>query len=222
MLEERLEQRFEPTVPRRAGQLKVGVVGVERRAPAAGVAVHDREANLVLVGVEIEEQLLDLVHHVGDTGVAAVHLVDHHDDGQAPLERLAQHEAGLGQRTLGRVYKQQDAVDHGEAALYLAAEVGVARRVDDVDLHPAEAHRRVLGQDRDALLALEVRRVEHSIDHLLVRPKRPGLTQQRIDQRGLAVVDMGDDRHITDITTRAHREGLFELERGTSQSTGSP
>ena len=91
----------------------------------------------MLVGVEVEEQLLHLVHDLGDAGVAAVDLVHHEDHGQARLERLAQHEAGLRQRALAGVDEQQHAVDHGEAALDLAAEVGVAGRVDDVDLHVA-------------------------------------------------------------------------------------
>ena len=67
--------------------------------------------------------LLDL----GDAGVGAVGLVDQEDDGQLRLERLAQHEAGLRQRALARVDEQHDAVDHRQAALDLAAEVGVAR-----------------------------------------------------------------------------------------------
>ena len=62
----------------------------------AGVGVEHREPNLVLVGVEVQEQLLDLVDDLGDAGVGAVDLVDHDDDRQARLERLAQHEAGLG------------------------------------------------------------------------------------------------------------------------------
>ena len=41
-------------------------------------------------------------------------------------ERLAQDEAGLRQRALGRVDEQDDTVDHREAALDLATEVGVA------------------------------------------------------------------------------------------------
>ena len=40
-----------------------------------------------------------------------------------------------GQRALGGVDEQDDAVDHGQAALDLATEVGVAGGVDDVDGH---------------------------------------------------------------------------------------
>ena len=67
-----------------------------------------------------------------------------------------QDEPGLRQRSLGRVHEQQDAVDHLQPALDLAAEIGVAGRVDDVDLNVAQVDRGVLGEDRDAALTLEV------------------------------------------------------------------
>ena len=52
------------------------------------------------------------------------------------------------------------AVGHLEDALDLAAEVGVAGRVDDVDLDVAELEGDVLGQDGDAALAFQVVGVE--------------------------------------------------------------
>ncbi len=114
---------------------QAGAVGrpLQRRRALARHAVDDREVELVEVGVEVEEQLLDVVHDLGDAGVGPVDLVDHEDHRQLGLERLAQHEAGLGERPLGGVDEQQHAVDHRQRPLDLAAEVGVARRVDDVD-----------------------------------------------------------------------------------------
>jgi hypothetical protein len=89
-------------------------------APRLGVAVDDRELDLALVRVEVEEQVVHLVEHLGDAGVGAVDLVDHEDHGQPCLERLAEHEAGLRQRALGGVHEQQHGVDHGQPALHLA------------------------------------------------------------------------------------------------------
>ena len=60
-------------------------------------------------------------------------LVDDDDDGQVGLEGLAQHEAGLRERALGGIDHEDDTVDHRQASLDLAAEVGVAGGVDDVD-----------------------------------------------------------------------------------------
>ena len=115
---------------------------VSAGAPRAGVAVDDRELDLALVGVEVEEELVDLVDDLVDARVGPVDLVDDEDHRQPRLERLAQDEPRLRQRPLARVDEQQDAVDHPEPPLDLAAEVGVTRRVDDVDLRRRRTGRR--------------------------------------------------------------------------------
>ena len=107
-----------------------------------------------------------------------------------------------GQRALGGVDEQDDAVDHGERPLDLATEVGVAGRVDDVqrDSRP-DCDRGVLGEDRDALLTLEVARVHDALVDGLVGAERARLVQHRVDERGLAVVDVGDDGQVADVGT---------------------
>jgi hypothetical protein len=107
-------------------------------------------------------------------------------------------------RALGGIDEQQHAVDHRQAALDLAAEVGVARGVDDVELHVAVLDRGVLGEDRDALLALEVHRVHDALVHVLVGAERAGLPQHRVDQRRLAVVDVGNDRDVAEVLSALH------------------
>ena len=54
----------------------------------------------------------------------------------------------------------------------------------------------VLGQDRDAALALELVAVHGALGDALVRAERAALVQQRVDQRGLAVVDVRDDGDV--------------------------
>ncbi len=51
--------------------------------------------------------------------------------------------------------------------------------------------------DGDAALALQVHRVEDLVDRLL-GVHRPGQRQQPVGQRRLAVIDVGDDREVTD------------------------
>jgi hypothetical protein len=58
-------------------------VGVERGDAGARVAVDDRKLDLLLVGVKVEEQLVDLVDHLPHARVGAVDLVDHQDHRQA-------------------------------------------------------------------------------------------------------------------------------------------
>ncbi len=56
------------------------VLGGQGGLTGAGVAVHDRELDLVLVGPEVDEQLVDGVDHLRRPGVGAVDLVDDADD----------------------------------------------------------------------------------------------------------------------------------------------
>ena len=99
-------------------------------------------------------------------------LLTHQDHRQVRGQRLAQHEAGLRQRALGGVDQQHHAVDHGQAALHLATEVGVARGVDDVDHRHAAVgvltvHGGVLRQDGDALFLLQVTGVHQAFDDVV-------------------------------------------------------
>ena len=133
--------------------------------------------------------LLDLLR----ARVGAVDLVDQHDRPLAALEGLLQDEPRLRQRALRGVDEEQHAFDHRQDALDLGAEVPVARRVHDVDDHVLVVDGRVLGEDRDASLLLELARVHDEIVDVLADAERPALLEQRVDERGLAVVDVRDD-----------------------------
>ncbi len=116
--------------------------------------------------------------------------------GKPALERLAQHVARLRQRALGRVDQQHHAVDHRQHALDFPTEIRVARRVDDVDDDVLIVNRGVLGQDRDAALALEFVAVHRALGDPLVGAKHTGLPKHRVDQRGLAMVHVRHDRDV--------------------------
>ncbi len=103
---------------------------------------------------------------------------------------------GIG--PLGRIDQDQHPIHHPENPLDLTAEVRVARSIDDVDLGAVPAHRRVLGQNGDAPLTLERVGVHHALLHLLVGPKRSRLPEHLVHQGSFAVIDMGDDRQVTD------------------------
>jgi len=132
-----------------------------------------------------------------DPLVGPVDLVDHHNDPVAQLQGLGEHEAGLGHGALGGVHQQDDAVDHLQDALHLAAEVGVARGIHDVDLGVLVPDGGVLGQDGDAPLPLQVAGVHDPVHHLLILPVDAALLQHLVHQRGFAVVDVGDDGDIS-------------------------
>ena len=170
-----------------------------RHPPLLGRAVEDRKVELLVGGVERGEQVEHFVDHLDGAGVGAVDLVDHDDGFEAHLQRLRHHEFGLRQRTLSGVDQHQGAVHHVEDAFDLAAEVGVAGGVDDVDARALPIDRGSLGQDGDAALALEIVRVHGAVDLALVLAVDPRLLQQAVDQRGLAVVDVGDDGDVAKV-----------------------
>ena len=147
--------------------------GVERHPAVAARAVEHREVELLVGRVEVGEEVEDLVQHVVVALVGAVDLVDGDDRAHAALQRLGDHELGLRQRAFGGVDQHDDAVDHVEDALDLAAEVGVARRVDDVDARVLPDDRRALGEDGDAALALEVVGVHRALATFWFSRKAP-------------------------------------------------
>ncbi len=109
------------------------------------------------------------------------------------------HELRLRHRAFGGIDQQDDAIDHRQDPLYLAAEIGVAGRVDDVDPRALPLDRGAFGKDRDAALALQIVAVHRALGDGLVVPEGAGLLQQFVDQRGFAMVDMGDDGDIAKI-----------------------
>jgi hypothetical protein len=88
----------------------------------------------VVVGAQFHQQVEHLVDDFGDPGVGPIALVHHHDRLQFRLDRLGQHEPSLRHRAFAGVHQQQATISHSQHPLHLAAEVGVARRVDDVDM----------------------------------------------------------------------------------------
>lgn len=95
---------------------------------------------------------------------------------------MTQHEAGLGHGALKSVDQQQGAVGHTQHALDLTAKVGVARGVDDVDLDVLVLDRDVLGENRNAALALLVVRVQDAVLDLLVG------TEASVARRSLSTI----------------------------------
>ena len=116
--------------------------------------------------------------------------------GSCASSALRQHVTGLRQRAFAGIDEKHDAVDHLEGALDFAAEIAVAGRIDDVDFHVVVEDGGVLGEDGDAALALQFVRIHDALDEVLVGAKCAALLQHGVDQRGLAVVDVGDDGDI--------------------------
>ena len=173
--------------------------GVGGRPPLDGRCINHRKVHLLVAGAKPVKEIEGLIHHPLGPGGGAIHLVDHDDGTKSQLEGLAGHERGLRHGPLDRVHQQQHRVHHGQAALHLAAEVGVARRIDDVDAPVTPVDGRVLGQDGDAPFALQIIGVHDSLGRVAAGAKGSGLPQQFIHQGRLAVIDV---RHDGDVSQR--------------------
>ena len=103
-----------------------------------------------------------------------------------------------------RIDEQQNAVDHLEDTLDLAAEIGVARGIDDVDFRSLIMHGGILGQNGNAALTLQIARVHHAVHHGLVLAVDAALLEHLIDQRRLAMVNVRDDGDISNVFLIRH------------------
>ena len=142
--------------------------------------------------------------NIVDALVRLVDLVDDDNRLELLLESLAQDVLRLRHRAFEGIDEQENAVDHVEDTLDFAAEVGVARGVDDVDLDAVPLDGGALGEDGDAAFALEIVRVHDPLGQHLVRAERARLAEHVVDQGRLAMVDVGDDGDVADVGAALH------------------
>ena len=195
------------------------VVRVEDQRPERGVggagwrrdAVDHRFQNGLdprpLLRRHLEHLLGIDAHEVCDFVTAAfglrprqVDLVEDGDDFEVGLE--GQEEVGerLGLHALGGVHHQDRAFARGEGAGDLVGEVDVAGGVDQVEVEVAAIPRSVrhangVQLDGDSPLPLQFIGVQHLIPHLTAVQGGGGF-QEPVGQRGLAVIDVGDDAEV--------------------------
>ena len=110
---------------------------------------------------------------------------------------------------------QQRAFTGGERAIDLIGEVDMARRVDqiqNVTLAVPGLIRQThgLGLDGNAALALKLHRIEDLFRHLALLEAAATLDQP-IGQGRLAVIDMGDDREVSDMGDVGHGDAFVRL-----------
>ena len=72
-------------------------------------------------------------------------------------------------------------------------------RVDDVDVRAVPLDRGALGEDRDPALFLEVVRIHRALFDPLVFAEGARLAEELVDKGRLAVIDVRDDRDVTQV-----------------------
>ena len=172
----------------------------------AGFAGHAQH----VVGLAADD-VGDLSGVAVGVGGGQVDLVQHRDDVQVAVQREVKVGQGLRLDALGGVDQQHRALAGLQRARHLVGEVDVARGVDQVQHvigffatdSPGQPH--VLRLDGDAALALDVHPVQVLGTH---RPlvDDAGELQHPVGQRGLAVIDVGDDAEVPNLRRRG--EGL--------------
>ena len=145
------------------------------------VGIDDRKIELVFVGIQIDEEIVDLIEHFLYAGIRAIDFIDHHNRLQLRFQRFHQNVTRLWQRAFARVHKQHDAVDNLEGALHFSAEITVAGCVDDVNLHVAISDAGGFGKNGNAALTLQVVRIHHAFDYLLVLAEESALPKHGIN-----------------------------------------
>ena len=132
-----------------------------------------------------------------DTLIRPVDLVDSDDYTMTELERLGENEASLRHRAFGCIHEQDNTVDHLQNALDLTAEIGMARRIDDIDLRIFVVNGGVLGENGDPAFTLQIVGVHDALDDLLILTVYAALLEHLVHERCLAVVDVGDDGNVS-------------------------
>ena len=93
------------------------------------------EVELILLGAEVDEQINDFVNDFCGARVGSVDLIDNNEYFLLERKSLLKDKACLGHTALERIDEQKHAVDHHEYTLDLAAEIGMAGSVNDIDFH---------------------------------------------------------------------------------------
>ena len=179
------------------------------------LGIYYREICLLIGGTQFDEQVKGLVQNAFWFGILAVDFIDDHHGFVAHFQGFLENKTGLRHGAFGSIHQQKHTVHHIHDAFHFAAEIGVTGCIHDVDLDRFASDRirdgdgRVLGQDGDAALALEVIRVHHALGYLLVVTEGVRLAQETIHQGGFTVIHVGNDGNIAKIGSFFQHSSAF-------------
>ncbi len=95
--------------------------------------VNERALQLFIRCIQIHKQFQNLIHHIIRSGFRAVYFIDADYNRKIQIQCLSQNKFRLRHRALICVHNKDNAVNHLKNPLNLAAEIGMARRINDVD-----------------------------------------------------------------------------------------
>ena len=154
------------------------------------------------------DNFLNLLLHPVWVRLRQIHFVEHWKHFQSLLNRGVTVSHRLRLDTLASIDNQQRAFASGQRPGDLVGKIDVPGRIDEVELIDATVTGRVvqrhtLGFDSDATLPLQVHRIKNLLCHLSLGQPATVL-DEAIRQRGFTMVDMSDNRKITNMTELSH------------------
>src|SRR5690606_36963644 len=185
------------------GQIVIVVAGLAEQRGGE----NDWKVELLVGGAEAYEEVEYLIDDPIRTRAVAVDLVDDNDGIEAICKGFLGDEARLRHRAVDRIDQQQYRIHHRQHALDFTAEIGVTGGVDDVDAVIIPVDGGVFREDGNAAFALLIVRVHDPFGAHIASVQGAGLFQQLVDQRGFAVVNVGDDGDIAQFFD--HKENLL-------------
>ena len=99
---------------------------------------------------------------------------------------------------------KSNALHRLQNVLDFAAEVGVAGRIDDVELDVAVANRGVFGENGNAALFFERIGIHHARFDVLALAEDAALLEHGVDEGSLAMIDMGNNSDVSNIGASFH------------------
>ena len=157
------------------------------------------ELKLLISCAEVHHQIKRIVDNSLWASAVTVNLVDNHHDRKACVDSVAQNKASLWHRAFSCVNQKQCTVGHLQNTLYLAAEVSVARGINNVDLDALVLNRDILCQNSNSALTLLIVGVQNSLLNLLVLAECIGCLKHLVNHSGFTVVNVSDDSNISDV-----------------------
>ena len=178
-------------------EVLLGIADLFNRPALTARREKGGEIELFFGRVQGSEKIEHFVMHLMRARVGTVYLVDDDHGLEANRQSFRHDELGLRQGAFRRVDEQQHAVHHRENTLHFAAEIGVARRINDIDAQIAVQNRCAFGENGNAAFTFQIVAVHRALGHLLVLAESARLLEHGVDQRGFTVIDVGYNGDIT-------------------------
>src|SRR5207237_265210 len=98
-----------------------------------------------------------------------------------------------------RIDEQDTAISHVQNALNLTTEVGMSRSINNIDLNATIDDSSIFSENSNTPLTFLIVGIHDQFAHLLILAEDVALFEESIDQRGFAVIDVGNNSNIADI-----------------------